>query len=112
MLNFFVCGACNYAIYSLNLPLQSSYVSRSGVRPHHLRSRSLIIRASGGEIGDSVPIAPLQFESPTGQFLCQILQTHPHLAPAAIDQQLERLHTDQDSQKEKSSHSGQNLLYQ
>lgn len=56
-----------------------------------------------------MPVAPLQLESPIGQLLAQILQTHPHLLPAAIDQQLENLQTDEDAQKEESS--AQDILY-
>lgn len=59
------------------------------------------------------PIAPLRLESPVGQFLSQILATHPHLLPAAVDQQLEKLQTDRDAEEEKKksepSSSGNNL---
>lgn len=57
-----------------------------------------------------MPIAPLQFESPTGQLLSQIMQSHPHLLQATIDQQLERLQSDRDSQKDEASLSPQDLL--
>lgn len=58
------------------------------------------------------PIAPLQLESPTGQFLSQILITHPHLVSAAVEQQLEQLQTnrDADKDKEESSASGTELV--
>jgi hypothetical protein len=36
-------------------------------------------------------------ESPIGQFLSQILVTHPHLLPAAAEQQLEQLQTVHDA---------------
>ncbi|KAG8062361.1 hypothetical protein GUJ93_ZPchr0003g17606 [Zizania palustris] len=39
-------------------------------------------------------------ESPVGQFLSQILVTHPHLLPAAAEQQLEKLQTDRDAAME------------
>lgn len=39
-------------------------------------------------------------ESPVGQFLSQILATHPHLLPAAAEQQLEQLQTDRDAAKD------------
>lgn len=57
-------------------------------------------------------IAPLQLESPIGQFLSQILITHPHLVPAAVEQQLEQLQTDRDAeeQKEDPSASGTDLV--
>lgn len=48
-----------------------------------------------------MPIAPLQLESPIGQFLSQILVSHPHLLPAAVDQQLEQLQTDREAEKNK-----------
>ncbi|XP_077234929.1 beta-casein (DUF760) isoform X2 [Tasmannia lanceolata] len=68
-----------------------------------------MMRASGNSGQNTTPVAPLQFESPTGQFLSQILQTHPHLLPAAIDQQLERLQTDRDAQKKETPPPSQDL---
>ncbi|KAL0282874.1 UNVERIFIED_CONTAM: UV-B-induced protein, chloroplastic [Sesamum angustifolium] len=61
------------------------------------------IRASmqPSDSGSAAPIAPLQLESPIGQFLSQILVSHPHLVPAAVEQQLEQLQTDRDAEKEK-----------
>ncbi|XP_020241454.1 UV-B-induced protein At3g17800, chloroplastic-like [Asparagus officinalis] len=62
------------------------------------------IRASSTSSSDhsdsSSPIAPLQLESPIGQFLSEILYSHPHLLPAAVDQQLEQLQLDREAQKE------------
>ncbi|GFP85757.1 hypothetical protein PHJA_000719400 [Phtheirospermum japonicum] len=60
----------------------------------------------------AAPIAPLQLESPIGQFLSQILISHPHLVPAAVEQQLEQLQTDRDAEKEKEepSASGTELV--
>lgn len=62
--------------------------------------------------GSLAPIAPLQLESPIGQFLSQILMSHPHLVPAAVEQQLEQLQTDRDADKEKeeSSVTGTDLV--
>lgn len=64
------------------------------------------IRASGDSSSgpsesssSSSQLAPLQFESPAGQFLSQILLSHPHLVPAAVDQQLEQLLADLESEK-------------
>lgn len=59
---------------------------------------------------NQTPIAPLQFESPIGQLLSQIMQMHPHLLPAAIDQQLEMLQSDRDAQKEETPPATQDLL--
>ncbi|KAK1648535.1 hypothetical protein QYE76_066340 [Lolium multiflorum] len=64
------------------------------------RRRSSVIRASSSpseSLPSSSPIAPLQMESPIGQFLSQILVTHPHLLPAAAEQQLEQLQTVHDA---------------
>ncbi|KAI3761127.1 hypothetical protein L1987_51535 [Smallanthus sonchifolius] len=65
------------------------------------------IRASSSfdSTGPTAPIAPLQFESPIGQFLSQILISHPHLLPAAVEQQLEQLQTDRDSEKQNEESS-------
>ncbi|KAJ4728574.1 UV-B-induced protein [Melia azedarach] len=83
-------------------------IPKLGTGMDKCHSRCLTVRASANSSDDLVPIAPLQFESPVGQLLAQILQTHPHLLPAAIDQQLENLQTDKDVQKEDTS---QDLLY-
>ncbi|KAD2805836.1 hypothetical protein E3N88_39213 [Mikania micrantha] len=75
----------------------------------HLRSVSFqtqkkrsAIRASSSfdSAGPTARIAPLQLESPIGQFLSQILISHPHLVPAAVEQQLEQLQTDRDAEKQ------------
>ncbi|CAN4089279.1 unnamed protein product [Withania somnifera] len=62
--------------------------------------------------GSATPVAPLQLESPVGQFLSQILTSHPHLVPAAVDQQLEQLKTDRDAeqQKEEPSSTGTDIV--
>lgn len=69
--------------------------------------------ASADSSDSSVPIAPLQLESPVGQFLSQILVSHPHLMPAAVEQQLEQLQTDRDAEehsKEASSIPGTDII--
>ena len=75
------------------------------------RERGMIVRASKDSNDNLVPVAPLEFESPVGQLLAQILQTHPHLLPAAIDQQLENLQADKDAQSEEVPSSSQDSLY-
>lgn len=67
---------------------------------------------SSNSEGSAAPIAPLQLESPIGQFLSQILTSHPHLVPAAVEQQLEQLQTDRDAdkQKEEPSAGGTDLV--
>lgn len=73
-----------------------------------------MVRASksSNSFDSTAPIAPLQLESPVGQFLSQILVSHPHLVPAAVDQQLEQLQTNCESekQKEEPSASGTDLV--
>ncbi|KAA8525833.1 hypothetical protein F0562_007688 [Nyssa sinensis] len=81
-----------------------------GIRSDKCRAKGLTVRASGDSSGDLVPIAPLGLESPVGQLLVQILQTHPHLLPAAIDQQLENLQTEREAQREETQPSSQDLL--
>ncbi|RDX75536.1 UV-B-induced protein, chloroplastic [Mucuna pruriens] len=88
--------------------------------PKQGRRRGFVIRAvssspeesSESESGGSAKIAPLQLESPIGQFLSQILIDHPHLVPAAVDQQLQQLQIDRDAdqQKEEPSASGTDLV--
>ncbi|XP_050234907.1 UV-B-induced protein At3g17800, chloroplastic [Mercurialis annua] len=65
---------------------------RQRIGTSKFRDRGFTVRASGDALD---PVPPLQFESPVGQLLAQILQTHPHLLPSAIDQQLDNLQTDQ-----------------
>ncbi|XP_010505920.1 PREDICTED: UV-B-induced protein At3g17800, chloroplastic-like [Camelina sativa] len=80
--------------------------------------RNFVVRASSASSDASSgaspkPIAPLQLESPAGQFLSQILLSHPHLVPAAVEQQLEQLQTDRDSEgqnKDASSVPGTDIV--
>lgn len=67
----------------------------------------MVVRASSSpdSAGPTAPIAPLQMESPIGQFLSQILISHPHLVPAAVEQQLEQLQTDRDAEEKKEEPS-------
>ncbi|XWS49505.1 hypothetical protein CRYUN_Cryun12cG0008800 [Craigia yunnanensis] len=85
-------------------------IPKLGMAPDKYRARCLTMRASGESGVNLSPIAPVLFESPVGQLLAQILRTHPHLLPAAIDQQLENLQSDKDDQKEETL-SSQDLLY-
>ncbi|KAJ4823617.1 hypothetical protein Tsubulata_044269 [Turnera subulata] len=61
--------------------------------------------SSSDSSGSLSPIAPLRLESPVGQFLSQILISHPHLVPAAVEQQLDQLRTDRDAEKPKEEPS-------
>ncbi|KAL9432750.1 hypothetical protein AB3S75_027716 [Citrus x aurantiifolia] len=100
------------------LPIKH-YSSVSNPKPRHRRKgfgsrRCMVVRASSSpeSSGSMDPIAPLQLESPVGQFLSQILISHPHLVPAAVEQQLEQLQTDRDAEKhkEEASASGTELV--
>ncbi|XP_022738826.1 UV-B-induced protein At3g17800, chloroplastic isoform X1 [Durio zibethinus] len=85
-------------------------IPKLGMAPDKCRARCVTMRASAESDDNLSPIAPVPFESPVGQLLSQILRTHPHLLPAAIDQQLENLQSDKDDQKEETPPS-QDLLY-
>ncbi|XVF53744.1 hypothetical protein PTKIN_Ptkin05aG0123400 [Pterospermum kingtungense] len=90
-------------------------LSKSRSRRMTLGSRrGVVVSASSSpdSIEPSAPIAPLRMESPIGQFLSQILISHPHLVPAAVEQQLEQLQTDRDAEqkKEEPSASGTDLV--
>ncbi|KAK6123785.1 hypothetical protein DH2020_042472 [Rehmannia glutinosa] len=92
-----------------------SHMKLGNRKVEYLRRKRTAIRASTqpSDSGTSAaPIAPLQLESPIGQFLSQILISHPHLVPAAVEQQLEQLQTDRDAEKEKEepSASGTELV--
>ncbi|KAJ0229411.1 hypothetical protein HA466_0316720 [Hirschfeldia incana] len=77
-------------------------------RPSQSRTTSLksrktfVVKASSGDAdaSSSSSIAPLQLKSPVGQFLSQILVSHPHLVPAAVEQQLEQLQIDREAEEQ------------
>ncbi|KAJ8753707.1 hypothetical protein K2173_026383 [Erythroxylum novogranatense] len=88
--------------------------ARNGVTSR--RRRCMVVRASSpSDSSESIaPIAPLQLESPVGQFLSEILSSHPHLVPAAVEQQLEQLRSDREAEKqneEPSASSTDLVLY-
>lgn len=89
-------------------------ISNFGIRKLGIGRKRNAVRASMQSNSDSsaAPIAPLQLESPIGQFLSQILISHPHLVPAAVEQQLEQLQSDRDAEieKEGSSASGTEIV--
>ncbi|KAG2574399.1 UV-B-induced protein At3g17800, chloroplastic isoform X1 [Panicum virgatum] len=85
--------------------------SKVGFQINSYRTRTFKIKAKA-EFGDGYTrLAPLRFESPSGQLLVQILQSHPHLLPATVDQQLENLQSEKDARKEEASKVPQDLLY-
>ncbi|XP_039046380.1 UV-B-induced protein At3g17800, chloroplastic-like isoform X2 [Hibiscus syriacus] len=70
--------------------------------------RGRVVRASSSSPDSADPsalIAPLRMESPIGQFLSQILMSHPHLMLAAVEQQLEQLQTEWDAEQKKEVRS-------
>ncbi|KAK1306099.1 hypothetical protein QJS10_CPA10g01220 [Acorus calamus] len=90
--------------------LSSVFLPKIGIRVCSCRLRSFKVRASEGSDEIQTPVAPLQFESPSGQLLSQIMQTHPHLLPTAIDQQIEQLKTERDAQKGEVPSTPQDIL--
>ncbi|XP_031498972.1 UV-B-induced protein At3g17800, chloroplastic-like [Nymphaea colorata] len=92
-------------------PFPLTLVRRNGQK-QTVGARRTAARACMGPSASSSPLAPLQLESPVGQFLAQILRDHPHLLPAAVDQQLQMLQTDRDAaeQNEKPAASGTDLV--
>ncbi|XP_030541199.1 UV-B-induced protein At3g17800, chloroplastic isoform X2 [Rhodamnia argentea] len=110
----------NFVRFGTGLPASSKrYTSSLSSRAGHRRvavgsRRCVVVRASASfeSAGSSAPIAPLKLESPIGQFLSEILASHPHLVPAAVEQQLEQLQTDRDAEikKEEPSASGTELV--
>lgn len=88
-----------------------SYFVKHNNEPYNSRARRLAVRASAESSDNFVPSPPLEFESPVGQLLEQILQTHPHLVSETIDQELEKLQNERESHKEESSTSDVDSLY-
>ncbi|CAN6298020.1 unnamed protein product [Urochloa humidicola] len=91
-----------FAFGSIKGPGRQQLTSRT-------KRRSSVVRASWSPSESQPPsssIAPLRMESPAGQLLSQILHTHPHLLPAAAEQQLEQLQTDREAEKDKESGAG------
>lgn len=89
----------------------SNSITKLGIgSDYKSQSRSLVVRASSSSSGDLAPVAPVQFDSPVGQLLAQILQSHPHLLPAAIDQQLENIQAEREAQREETQPPSQQDL--
>lgn len=111
-------NSASFARFRTNFPLSKSVSSSHanlGFGKLTFQSRRCsVVRASASSDSaePTAPIAPLQFESPVGQFLSQMLAMHPHLVPAAAERQLEQLQTDFESEKqrEESSASGTDLV--
>ncbi|BAS90790.1 Os04g0596300, partial [Oryza sativa Japonica Group] len=84
---------------------------KSGFLINSCRARSLKVKAKMDSGDGLTRLAPLMFETPSGQLLVQILQSHPHLLPATVDQQLENLQSEKDAQEKEASKVPQDLLY-
>eukprot|EP00250_Pteridium_aquilinum_P007624 c17295_g1_i2 orf=220-1482(+) len=74
--------------------------------------RLFVVKADATTNGSGKSIAPLQPESPTGQFLVELLQSHPHLFSAAAEQQLDKLAEDRKAAEgqERSITGGNDLV--
>ena len=94
----------------------SESIPKQGHRRFSVGSRKgFVVKAASSSpesSGSNSKFAPLQLESPIGQFLSEILISHPHLVPAAVEQQLEQFQSDRDGdkQKEEPSASGTDLV--
>ncbi|XP_058732385.1 UV-B-induced protein At3g17800, chloroplastic [Vicia villosa] len=71
----------------------------STTRTPRRRGGGFVVRAATSD-DNTNKIAPLHFQSPIGQFLSQILINHPHLVPAAVDQQLNQLQSDREADQQ------------
>ncbi|XP_068662601.1 UV-B-induced protein At3g17800, chloroplastic-like [Aristolochia californica] len=110
--NFFTIPSFSGACQSSSLSFNANLLLSGGCIKIPSTSSKLLVsthkryaRIRASSANSTAPIAPLQLESPIGQFLSQILVSHPHLLPAAVDQQLEQLHTDREAEKQKEETS-------
>ncbi|KAM0881696.1 hypothetical protein ACQ4PT_032792 [Festuca glaucescens] len=85
--------------------------SKAGFQVNSYRTRSLKVQAKMDSGDGETQLAPLRFETPSGQLLVHILQSQPHLIPVTVDQQLENLQSEKDAQKEEAAKVPQDLLY-
>ncbi|GAV69889.1 DUF760 domain-containing protein [Cephalotus follicularis] len=97
---------------NFRFPSKNSYSKPRTRKMDFGGQRCVVVRASASSPDSDGSIAPLQLESPIGQFLSQILISHPHLVPAAVEQQLEQFRTDREAAKqtEEPSASGTDLV--
>ncbi|KAF9619571.1 hypothetical protein IFM89_007398 [Coptis chinensis] len=97
---------------TINCSTESNIVVR--LRSRRMGRGDLHLESLYWTVFTDSPIVPLRLESPIGQFLSQILKSHPHLVPAAVNQQLEQLQTDRDAEKvtpkEEPSPAGTSLV--
>ncbi|XP_020596030.1 UV-B-induced protein At3g17800, chloroplastic-like [Phalaenopsis equestris] len=98
-----------FCLISQNKQRERITILTNGKLRREVRASS---NSSSRPLESSSELAPLQLESPVGQFLSQILVSHPHLVPAAVDQQLEQLLTELEAEKsqEESNSSGTELI--
>ncbi|VVA93281.1 unnamed protein product [Arabis nemorensis] len=87
-------------------------IPKIGAVPENGRGRNVTVKASssGEDTNENfASLAPVELESPAGQLLVQILRTHPHLLPITVDQQLEKIASENESLKAELS-STQDVL--
>ncbi|KFK44959.1 hypothetical protein AALP_AA1G325800 [Arabis alpina] len=87
-------------------------IPKLGTVTENVRGRNVTVKASSGgeETNENfAKLAPVDLESPVGQLLMQILRTHPHLLPVTVDEQLEKLASENESLKAELS-STQDVL--
>ncbi|XP_024537765.1 UV-B-induced protein At3g17800, chloroplastic [Selaginella moellendorffii] len=73
--------------------------SRPGRGPCH------IVKAQSGRSSATSMVGPWEPESPIGQFLVSLLQSHPHLFLEAAEQHIQQLAADKNAAAEKSTNS-------
>ncbi|KAH7433347.1 hypothetical protein KP509_07G064800 [Ceratopteris richardii] len=76
--------------------------------------RHVVVKADMTASATTIFAAPLLLESPSGQFLAELLQSHPHLVYAAAEHQLEALAETKntaESKEHSSSSESEAVLY-
>lgn len=97
----------NHRSYGESISLRRGWSAKANLRP-------IIVKADATINGSSKSIAPLKPESPSGQFLVELLQSHPHLFSVAAEQQLEKLAEDREAatgQEQPSTVGAELVLY-
>ncbi|URD84496.1 hypothetical protein MUK42_24175 [Musa troglodytarum] len=98
----------NFLSFDPRTPLSTRCLKGySPIAPSKQGQRRFGVRASSSASSESsLPIAPVQLESPIGQFLYQILFSNSYLLPDSVDQQLMQLDREADESKEEPRLSG------
>ncbi|CAL9075505.1 unnamed protein product, partial [Musa textilis] len=98
----------NFLSFDPRTPLSTRCLKGySPIAPSKQGQRRFGVRASSSASSESsLPIAPVQLESPIGQFLYQILFSNSYLLPDSVDQELLQLDREADESKEEPRLSG------